>query len=173
MKIAPKYLWAALVCAVLAHALVILATPLVLMNVAMSRVSEGSYNHWRLAPRVTEASRTIVRPSPDFAYSACVYDLATGPVVIRTAPWDAYWSLSLYADNSDNFYVIGDREARPGADITLTRDARVEDAANAVRSPSRRGIALIRRLAPTPEAYAAVARIADEDVCATLAHTAR
>lgn len=165
-----KYVWGAIAAAIIAHLAFVYATPRVMMNVAMERLGVGGVNHWRLAPRVTEASRTIVRPSPDFAYSACPYDLAQGPVVMAAAPWDAYWSLSLYAANSDNFFVIDDREARGGAEITLVQRGRAhpEGAAMVVESPSRRGVALIRRLAPTRDAYEAAALTAREDVCASV-----
>jgi uncharacterized membrane protein len=95
--------------------------------------------------------------------------LSDGPVVISAAPWNAYWSLSLYAANSDNFFVIDDREARYGAEITLVRAGRShpEGASSVVESPSQRGIALIRRLAPDLENYNAAAQVARADVCAT------
>jgi uncharacterized membrane protein len=117
---------------------------------------------------VTPASRTIVRPSPDFAYSICAYDLSEGPVHISAAPWGAYWSLSLYAANSDNYFVIDDREAHGGAAITLVRRGRQrpDGAVQVVESPTTRGIALIRRLAPRVDDYAAAARIAGDDICA-------
>ncbi len=171
MSGAAKYVWAALIVAVMSHLAVIHAVPRVFTGVAISRLSESGFNAWRFAPRVTPESRAIVRPSPDFAYSACAYDLSDGPVTIRVKPWDGYWSLSLYASNSDNFYVVDDREARQGAVITLTRriprDAE-DSGATYVRSPSTRGIALIRRLAPTPDAYAAAAQVARDDFCARL-----
>lgn len=165
-----KYAWGAILVAVLTHLAFIHAVPLVMMNVAMERLSAGGINHWQFAPRVTEASRTIVRPSPDFAYSACPYDLAHGPVMMAVAPWNAYWSLSLYAANSDNFFVIDDREARDGAEITLVQRGRAhpEGASTVVESPSQRGIALIRRLAPTRDAYDAAAQVARGDVCANI-----
>lgn len=37
-----------------------------------------------------------------------------------------------------------------------------------VESPSRRGIALIRRLAPSLESYNAATQVAREDVCASV-----
>ncbi len=163
-----KYVWAALIVAVLTHLALIHSAPRIAMGVAIERLSAGGANSWRFADRVTPLSRTIVRPSPDFAYSACAYDLAQGPLTLRVAPWGSYWSLSLYAASSDNYFVIGDREARNGAEITLVREGRraPQDAAHLVESPSRRGIALIRRLAPTLESYNAAARVADNDVCA-------
>jgi uncharacterized membrane protein len=170
MPSAAKYVWAALLVAVAAHFAIVHAIPRVLMDAAIERLSGGRYNSWRFADRVTEHSRTIVRPSPDFAYSACPYDLSEGPIVIVAAPWDSYWSLSLYAANSDNYHVVDDREARNGVEITLIRRgaARPEDATLVVESPSRRGIALIRRLAPTLNDYNRASVAARDDICATL-----
>jgi len=167
-----KYIVAALLVAVVTHIVAIFAVPNVLMNVALQRLGGGHFNAWRLGERVTAASRTIVRPSPDFAYSACPYDLANGPVRIHVAPWNDYWSLSLYANNSDNFYVLDDREARNGADILLIRAGSTppdHPTAAVVQSASPRGIALIRRLAPTPDDYAGAARVAQIDICAPAA----
>lgn len=163
-----KYVLGALVIAIVVHFAAIYAVPNLLMNVAIKRISSATgVNAWRLGDRVTAASRWVVRPSPDFAYSTCVFDLSQGPVVITATPWNTYWSLSLYAANSDNFFVIDDREAHHGAEITLVRRGRAhpEGASMVVESPSDRGIALIRRLAPTPDAYNAAKSIAADDVC--------
>jgi len=169
-----KYVTGALLIAVVTHTVCIYAAPRLMMNVAIERIGAAGFNTWRLADRVTPASRQIVRPSPDFAYSACAYDLSHGPVAISAAAWEPYWSLSLYAANSDNFYVIDDREAHYGAGITLIRrGARAPDGAETVvQSPSQRGIALIRRLAPTPAQYSAAADVSRRDVCASLASVA-
>ncbi|MBL8545378.1 MAG: DUF1254 domain-containing protein [Hyphomonadaceae bacterium] len=169
-----RYVLSALIVAALAHFALIFATPRVLMHVAMDRITGGAENVWRLGDRVTATSRQIVRPSPDFAYSACTFDLTQGPVVITATPWDAYWSLSLYAANSDNFFVIDDREAHYGAELTVVRSgtAHPEGASMIVESPSVRGIALIRRLAPTPSAYDAAKAVAGEDICASVARLA-
>lgn len=163
-----KYLVAALLIAVVAHFVVIFAIPNVMMGIAFKRL--GAANAWHLGERVTQRSRTIVRPSPDLAYSACPYDLGAGPVRIHVAPWSDYWSLSLYAANSDNYYVLDDREAQGGADLLLMpAGARPPDreTATIVQSPSRRGIALVRRLAPTPDAYATAAQVSHGDLCAS------
>lgn len=164
-----KYILGAIAVAVIAHFAYVNAVPRMLMSVAMTRIAGGEHNAWRLAPRVTQESRTIVRPSPDFAYSACSYDLSQGPVRIHVAPWEGYWSLSLYADNSDNFFVVDDREVQGGVDVLVSRNRPSETdepTVRAVRSPSVRGIALIRRLAPNADAYAAAAQVAAGDVCA-------
>lgn len=167
-----KYVLGALIIAALVHFAAILAVPRVFMNVAIERIGAvGGINAWRLSDRVTATSRWVVRPSPDFAYSTCVFDLSNGPVIITATPWDSYWSLSLYGANSDNFFVIDDREAHFGAEITVVRAgaAHPEGASMVVESPSTKGIALIRRLAPTPDTYNGAAQVAAEDVCASVA----
>jgi uncharacterized membrane protein len=165
-----KYVWTALIAGVVTHLAIIHAAPRVAMNIAIERIGEGRVNAWRFGERVTPESRAIVRPSPDFAYSACPYDLSRGPVVISVAPWDQYWSLSLYADNSDNFFTLNDREARYGGEITLVRAgaAHPEGGSMVIESPSQRGIALVRRLAPRAQNYVAAAQTAREDVCASV-----
>lgn len=165
-----KYLLGVLIVAALVHFAAIIVVPRVLMNIAIERIGAAGMNVWHVSERVTAASRSIVRPSPDFAYSACVFDLAEGPVIITATPWDDYWSLSLYGANSDNFFVIDDREAHYGAEITLVKRGtpHPEGASMVVESPSDRGIALIRRLAPTPRAYDAAKTVAAEDVCAAV-----
>jgi len=165
-----KYVWGAIAIAVLTHLAFINAIPRVLTGVAISRLGEAGYNQWHVAPRVTEASRTIVRPAPDFAYSVCVYDLSRGPLRLRVAEWDQYWSISLYAANSDNYFVLDDREVRGAAEIVLLRAGREppDDAELVAHSPSAKGVALIRRLAPTLGAYNDAARVAAGDVCAQL-----
>ena len=169
MRLEARHFWVAVAIAVVTHLSLVHAVPRALMEAAMEKLGGGRFNAWVVAERVTPESRQIVRPSPDFAYSACVYDLSRGPITIRIAPWEQYWSLSLYAANSDNFYVVDDREAQHGVTILLAR-RRPRDAddreAVFVKSPSARGIALIRRLAPTVETHAAAARAAQGDVCA-------
>lgn len=175
MSVPVKYVWAALGIAMFAHLAIIAATPGVMMGAAIERLSAGRFNEWRVADRVTPLSRQIVRPSPDFAYAACPYDLSDGPISLRVAPWDGYWSLSLYADNSDNFYVINDTEAPHGADITLIAadDSLPNVLTPVVQSPSRQGVALIRRLAPSVDSYNQARRVAQGDICAPLGATPR
>jgi uncharacterized membrane protein len=165
---AGKFALAALLAAIVAHVAFVNAAPSLIMNEAMRRI--GGANAWAHAPRVTEAARAIVRPSPDLAYSACVYDLSRGPVRIAAGAWDAYMSLSLYGADSDNFFVVSDREAPDGIEVIVVRRARdaPDDAENVVVSPSGRGVALVRRLAPSPDLFAQADRARQADACAPL-----
>jgi uncharacterized membrane protein len=94
---------------------------------------------------------------------------------MRVAPWRAYWSLSLYQDNTDNFFVVDDREDHDGADIIVVKAgaaAPAHTSAQVVQSPSTRGIALVRRLAPNLEDYAGAVQAGRGDLCAALAKPA-
>ena len=163
-----KYVQTAILIAIITHVLLLFAAPRVLMHKAMERLGAAGENAWHSGERVTAQSRQIVRPSPDFAYASCVYDLSHGPVRITVTPWPSYWSLSLYGANSDNFYVVDDREARRGAAVLLVRTGsrHPETDDTVVESPSGRGIALIRRLAPSPETHAGAVAAARTDICA-------
>lgn len=159
-----------LIVALAAHAATIAAAPYVIMDVAMKRIAGANgVNAWRHAPRTDYRARTVVRPSPDLAYSSCVYDLTDGPVRVYVGAGADYWSLSLYAADSDNFFVVNDRAAPNGVDIMIVRQGQAApDGAQAVVSPSSRGIALVRRLAPSAEAFAAADAARQGDICARL-----
>lgn len=173
MKAVLQFLAAALIAALIAHAGVVLATPSMAMDAAMRRLAQAGPNMWAHAPRTSADSRSIVRPSPDLAYSACAFDLSNGPVRISASAWGDYMSLSLYADNTDNFFVISDREAPDGIDIALMRHGQRApgQGAQIVFSPSTRGIALVRRLAPTRDRFAAADAQRQDDVCGPFAPT--
>ena len=101
-------------------------------------------------PRVTAASRTVVRPSPDLLFSVCAYDVSKAPLRISASVPDTYWSLSFFASNTDNFFVINDREVKANpAEIVLVGPGmsyKTPGNAQVVTSPSNRGVALIRIL---------------------------
>jgi uncharacterized membrane protein len=164
---------AAVVVAGAAHLAVVLAAPSQIMAQAMDRLSRDGVrlNRWTHAPRTSVASRRIVRPSPDLAYSSCVYDLSSGPVLITAPSLDDYASLSIFAANTDNFYVVNDRQMpRTGAAIVLVGKGqpRPRTGRPVVVSPSDRGIALLRYLAPTPQRFAAAAAARRAARCETL-----
>lgn len=128
--------------------------PIVLMAGAERRLlsirttGPNSFHHGR-AP--THKSRQIVMPSPDLVYSSCVYDLAVGDLAITGTlpPSGYYWSLSLYAHNTDNYFVLNDRElASRTFSVVVRRKGRggTPSAGLVAESPTQTGIALIRMI---------------------------
>jgi uncharacterized membrane protein len=145
---------AGLVLGVIVYQVILRQVPIRLMTMAEQRLltmrnnSSNTFFHGR-AP--TAKARQIVMPSPDLVYSSCVYDLGRGPLRMQGSlpPAGHYWSLSLYAHNTDNYFVLNDRELPDRRfDVTLYPPslARVSESQSAVKSPSLTGIALIRMI---------------------------
>lgn len=127
--------------------------PIKLMDGAEKRLlsirttGPNTFHHGR-AP--THKSRQIVMPSPDLVYSSCVYDLAAGDLsIVGALPPDGhYWSLSLYAHNTDNYFVLNDRElpSRSFSVVVRRKGSGGPSSAAVAESPTQTGIALIRMI---------------------------
>jgi uncharacterized membrane protein len=141
-----------LVLAALIHWLAISEAPSLIMWRAMGKLVHGRVNTISHMDRATQASRTVVKPSPDLLYSSCAFDVSRHPLKIVTgAPSDTYWSVSLYADNTDNFFALNDTQAQgqPATIILLGpgQSAPIDTAGTiTVNAPSTRGLVLFRTL---------------------------
>ncbi len=160
--------------AVIGHVALVLAVPNVLMRVAMNRISENgaAINRFQFGDRTTQNSRGVVRPSPDLAYSSCVYDLSDGPLLVSAAPspGQGYVSLSVFAANTDNVAALDSSQYPQGIRFVLAMPGQAAPVGERViQSPSARGIILDRRLAPTAEKFAEVDKARRADSCAPLA----
>jgi uncharacterized membrane protein len=163
---------AGLVLAAIAYQAALIATPRVLMAAAVRRVeSLGGVNVFRHPPMATAQARTIVRPSPDLAYSSCVFDLANGPVLIEVAPVPAlYWSLSVFDARTDVAFVRNNRESR-GAPIRIALVLAGQDVPagiERVEVAAARGIALIRILVEGRDRFPAIDRARRASRCRRL-----
>ena len=159
--------------AAVGHLGLVLMVPHFLMGVAMDRVGQGGklVNQFQFGPRTTQNSRNIVRPSPDLAYSTCVYDLKDGPLLIEAAPSpnQGYVSISVFAANTDNIAVFDTAQQPEGIRFVLARDGQpVPDGVQVVRSPSDKGMVLDRRLAPSAELFAAADQARRSDRCSSV-----
>lgn len=141
-----------LVLAAIIHWFVVNEAPTVIMWRAMAKVGSGRVNTIAHGERATEEARAIVKPSPDLLYSTCTFDVSRRPLKIVTgAPADTYWSVALYADNTDNFFVLNDTKAngQPATIILLGpgQSAPIDTAGTiTVNSPSTKGLVLFRTL---------------------------
>lgn len=108
------------------------------------------------AARADASARTVVRPSPDLLYTACVFDLSAGPLHLRTPVPPSYLSISGFASDTSNFFAVNDRDATVDADghryldLLLVADASVAAPPDTrvIVSPSQRGLVLFRTLIP-------------------------
>lgn len=148
-----NWMWLAAVLAVAAvvHVASVMLLPHVIMNRTMGAIAHRTgVNKMAHAPRPTAAARGIVRPSPDLLYSTCVFDVSGGPVRVHVSGMpDTYWSVSVFDNETDNFYVINDRQAKSGGvDFVIAAPGTRADRTKppVVVAPSTRGLVLFRTL---------------------------
>jgi uncharacterized membrane protein len=106
-------------------------------------------------------------PSPDLLYSKCVYDVSAGPVRVGTPVPDGYWSMSVYAENTDLVAVVNDRELperRLDAVLALAGQA-APAGVRVIRVPTARGAAFFRTLVEDPEDEAALDALRRQGSC--------
>lgn len=146
--------WAAFVAVVAtaAHYAAIAALPnLVMWRVSSLMATKGT-NKIVHTDRATAASRTIVKPSPDLFYSHCLFDVTTQPLkIVTAAPAGTYWSVALYAANTDNFYVLNDTrtKGRPATIILMGQGRSLPpqpEGTLIVTPPTAKGLVLFRTL---------------------------
>lgn len=154
------------VTALIAHLGSLWLFPRLVMHKVMAEVPALATGGGELAyfpPMTDHGQRRIVMPSPDLLYALCAYDLDRGAVRVTADPkLPTYWSIALYAANTDNFLAINDREAagRP-VDLLVVPTAGavpvggLPAGARIVVSPSARGLLLMRVLAADYAARAA------------------
>ncbi|MBM3567792.1 MAG: DUF1254 domain-containing protein [Alphaproteobacteria bacterium] len=136
------------------HWLALWLLPQVIMHQLIERLGqEIGLNRPARPPLPDHTSRRVVMPSPDLLYVICAFDLAKGPLTVEAVPQSEaarlpYWSVAFYADNSDNFFVLNDREAgaRPIRLMLTDGPVAAPEGARAVVSPTRRGVVLFRVL---------------------------
>jgi uncharacterized membrane protein len=158
--------------AALAWEVSLAAAPRLIMAVAVKRLAEaGGLNHMFHAPLPTPGRKTIVRPSPDLAYSSCPFDLEGGPLLIDVAPVPApYWSLSVFDRRTDVVFVRNGRDTKGGPiRLVLARPAQeVPAGVETVRLRGDRGIALVRILVPDRARFAPLDRARRATACRLL-----
>lgn len=183
MKTAPSIRWRvhltiALLLAALTHALTVWALPRVIMDRIITlgggdAVAQRSGTGVYLPPATDHTQRRIVMPSPDLRYATCAFDLSARPLRISLdTDYPRYWSIALYAANSDNFFVINHRDAKDGrVDLLLlgptageTQDTRFPPAIPRITSPTARGFLLMRLLVNDDPAVGAAAERARQSL---------
>lgn len=113
-------------------------------------ITVGKVNSMNHGGPPRAGSDRVPMTNPDFLMSRCAYDVSARPLRVTASVPGTYWSISFYASNTDNFYVINDEEA-PSKKVTLVlarRDSPYAGKAGeiVVRSPSDTGLVLVRML---------------------------
>lgn len=170
MRTLPRWIGTTALVGVLAHLGSTWYLPRFIMGRVMDELEReaGGSNTLLQAPVATAASRTIVRPSPDLLYSLCVVDLSQGPVRVRALPSQPYSSVSVFAANSDNVFVMNDRYLAAGAafEVWIARiDQKVPLSAPVAVLGSDRGLVLVRRVLADPAQAPALEAVRGQASC--------
>ncbi|MBX3505176.1 MAG: DUF1254 domain-containing protein [Parvibaculum sp.] len=173
MKTWPLWIAGSIALAAVFHILTVFVLPYGIMNRAMAGISAqaGGDNKAVYPERATADTRGIVRPSPDLLYTACVYDVSDRPVRLTSPVPDTYWSLSAFAANTDNFFVVNDRSVRGNRiEIILAANENADTPRGVplVVAPSTRGIVLFRSLVPNEDAAIEVDQLRRQANCEPL-----
>jgi uncharacterized membrane protein len=153
----------------------LIAIPYLASNVIFRVLEKRGIKHNQLTPSLvsTAGQDPVPMTNADMVSRSAVYDLSDGPVLFEAdVPTNLqYWSVTVFAHNSDVLSVTNDRRAGPGrfrlairkADQTTFPQAEAE-----VVSPSERGFLLVRAIISDRNSAADVAAgraaIADEKI---------
>ncbi len=123
-------------------------------------LQRDGYNVAIEAAPVNAASRTVVRPSPDLLYTACVFDLSKHALRIRAPVQDSYVSVSGFGADSSNFFARDgrsepvDASGKRSFDLLLVHGLTYKPApgAQVIESPTVTGLVLFRSLITSRQA---------------------
>jgi len=110
---------------------------------------------------------TVVRDNPDTVTSFAVYDVSEKPILIQCVipDKDNYWSLSLFAWNTDNFFVVNDRTAKSKAfEFVIVKAGskyQKQGQEEIVISPTNKGILIIRMIVTNREDKEELSQLAE------------
>ena len=154
--------------ALLAHLAALFGVPRAVFTSVVGRPFEGRGTNQLGHRELPKPGMGAWGPSPDLLYSKCVYDVSTGPVRISTPVPDGYWSMSVYAANTDLVAVVNDRdlhERRLDAVFALPGQ-HVPEGSRVIRVPMAQGAAFFRTLVSDPADEAALDALRREGRCA-------
>lgn len=140
-----------IILAVVFHLILIAIFPNVMMSVVLKVLMKGRQANVVYHRLPEEAGKDKVpMTSPNLLKSSCVFDVSEKSLRIKAVVPGTYWSLSFYAMNTDNFYVINDEQVKskrvdivlvgPGGSYEKSGDEKV------IMAPSKRGYIIIRML---------------------------
>ncbi len=147
----------------------LLATPYALMRVAMKKIDgRMEVNSFGFGQLATADNQPVVRPSPDLAYSGCVFDVSQGPVLLDIAPVpDHYWSVSIFDARTDVAAVRSDRDTggQPARLALLKSGQQAPQGYEPVMLQHNQGIALVRILLANADEFPAIDAIRRKSTC--------
>ncbi|BCP52785.1 membrane protein [Kaistia sp. 32K] len=121
----------------------------------------GRDGAFHLLPMSEPGTEPLPYLDPEMAYAACRFSLENGPIRIKAAMPDDFWSIAVFNRRGSNVYSLNDRSAER-ADIDLVIATPVQmaqlrenpiaalDQSIVIQVPITRGFALIRSFVADP-----------------------
>lgn len=159
----------------LVHIGTVWSIPRLIMSRVMTVVAGSTAPNVMLnQPRPDDKARTVVRPSPDLAYSVCALDLSKGAVHVVVPLSTPYTSVALYSAATDNFFVRNDRETN-GAPLDLVvvgkgqpMPTNLPPVTTLVESPTSKALVLVRRVIESDASFPALDQLRQTASCSLL-----
>ena len=158
----PLWILGALLLGGIVHLSTVLAMPRAATQDAYSRLAQLTPVN-AVVPLAAPSAQNTTMPfmDPAFAVAVCRYDLSSGELKLSAPLSQAYTSVTFYTRNSVAYYAINDRAAgRRAIELDLMTPEQhaqmpeEEDVTAAdrliIESPTRRGLIVLRALAPEP-----------------------
>ncbi len=132
--------------------------PKVIMQKAMTNLAteyKATPNAFFHSAPITAENQRIVRPSPDLAYSICLFDVSNGPVEVRVPKAANYLSVAFYDTGTNNFFHMNDSEMdaegatiiiNPSNTDTTPLTPVAYPGGRNVLTPTKTGLVLVRRV---------------------------
>jgi len=158
----PLWILGAVLLGGIVHLSTVLAMPTAATQDAYSRLARITpVNAVKPLPPPSAPDAIMPFMDPAFAVAVCRYDLSAGALKLSAPLSQAYTSITFYTRNSVAYYAINDRAAGRRAielDLMTTEQhaqmPEEEDVTAAdrliIESPTRRGLIVLRALAPEP-----------------------
>ena len=154
--------------AVASHAAALVLVPRAIFSSVVGRPFEGRGTNELGHRELPKPGMRAWGPSPDLLYSKCVYDVTRGPVRVTTPVPEGYWSMSVYAENTDLVAVVSDRdlpERRLDAVFALAGQ-QTPAGVRVIEVPTARGAAFFRTLVASPADEPALDALRRQGSCA-------
>jgi uncharacterized membrane protein len=144
--------------------------PYLMTNAVFERMEAAGARSNVLGEAVMRYAKGNIVPmaNADILARSAMLDLSDGPLQFTATPplgLIDYWSVSVFAHNTDTLFVINDTQVPEGEEITVRLRLAVQPApgpgVHDVVLPSPRGFLLVRPTMPDRENPAAVAALAD------------
>ena len=168
-----------LVLAVASHFALTIAAPKLVMGIAVKKIEKTAYetavtrgvdmkafttkNRALHAEPRTAKTREVVAPNPNMLFSAILYDVSKRPLLIESPVPESYWSISFFADNTDNYYVLNDQQVGSNrVKLLLVGEGQTPagmQGVKVVKAQTDKGIVLFRYLINNQEHYKAIDKL--------------